>query len=677
MNPNGLGKIGNRSNTKSTQAVAVSERKKIFTAKRLAIAVATFLLVAGTTIGLLSFRNKSEQNASAQENTTQMSKNTTDIISSGGTISAAQVYDYLGMESTNIKLTVEEVYASAGDTVTEGDSLYKLTDASVQKAASTLESELKSAQSALLNQTLSYVEDKNEAYSLYQSELLVGEQALSEYKSGLTSLDNTLQAALDAYQEAQNTINTAPATIAQKQSELSNAEQEASSGTEQLTSLQQTQENSKAAYEAAAKTYNTQVNDYNAAAGVVRYLGAYIGADVSDVALADLVSVSVSSATSSSAPSSTNDSSQPPSNNGSGMLEGNFDFSGSTRMMVSGVSRTQDAPDENAASMPQPSQGQTAENDSISALYQNARQEYDAKKQSLSQAMQAYKSAENSYKSTSEAVINCQNAVKSSSSSVSSLEKEISTLQSSLTKANSEVTSLKSKYTSLKNSYEADKLTLQNTYDTSVASGMNAEYHYQLTLSTIEDEFTAAQDAVTTAEENQKIFNEAIADGIIKAQQSGTLASVTYETNNVMKVSSATVSYVDNTSFWATVELDQYDVTEIAIGDEVIIYASDSGMVNATVKSISAGENTSLANVKFNVTVAVDDTSKLYSGESVNVYFNAMSLDTSAFRDAEASEDKTQSEDGNNSGAPEEFNFDDFSGFGGEGFSGKPPQMES
>ena len=82
-----------------------------------------------------------------------------------------------------------------------------------------------------------------------------------------------------------------------------------------------------------------------------------------------------------------------------------------------------------------------------------------------------------------------------------------------------------------------------------------------------------------------------------------------------------------------TVELDQYDVTEIAIGDSVIIYSSETGMTNGKITAIAAGESTSLADVRFNVTVTADANSGLYYGQSVNVYFNAGDLNSGDFKD--------------------------------------------
>jgi len=63
-------------------------------------------------------------------------------------------------------------------------------------------------------------------------------------------------------------------------------------------------------------------------------------------------------------------------------------------------------------------------------------------------------------------------------------------------------------------------------------------------------------------------------------------------------------------------------VTEISIGDTVVIYSSETGVSNGKITAIAAGESTSLVDVKFNVTVTADKNANVYSGQSVNVYFN-------------------------------------------------------
>lgn len=65
----------------------------------------------------------------------------------------------------------------------------------------------------------------------------------------------------------------------------------------------------------------------------------------------------------------------------------------------------------------------------------------------------------------------------------------------------------------------------------------------------------------------------------------------------------------------------------------VVIYSSETGISNGKITAISAGESTSLADVRFNVTVTANENSNLYNGQSVNVCFNYGDMRSSDFTD--------------------------------------------
>lgn len=621
----------------------VSDNKRANIRKKILAAAVLLIIAGGTTVGIIfsqQKKSKSEKtannfgiNASAMENG--------GAISAGGTITSAQLYDYIGLESTSVRLQIEEVYVESGNSVTAGTQLYKLTDETVTKARTTLEKELKSAENALLNQKLSYEESKNSAYTLYQSELSLGDTAESDYNEGIAKLDSELQAALDEYNEAQSAVNNAPDEINSKKSEMEKLNSEISKLESELSSLEKTAESKKTAYEKAVEKYNAIVAEYNSIAGTVKYIGNYIGMDVSDVKL-------VEGGASEIPQQGTNDSSIPSGDNMPENGTGNNQFSPS--LPTGRVKASNEAAADSSENVLMP-------------LYESARSEYEAKKNALEEAEKSYKNTKNEYETANNNVSKSKNSISEYKSNVNSLKSEISQLESSYSNAKSKLSSLKAEYNSLQLSYETDKLALKNTYDTAMASYENAEYHYDLTMTTIENELEAAEEAVAVCEENLRVFEETLADGIIEAQQDGVIYSLSYEAEDIVSISSPLVNYVDDTSFGTTVELDQYDVTEIAVGDSVIIYSSESGMINGRITSISAGESTSLANVMFNVTVVAEgENVNLYSGQSVNVYFNAMSMDTSKFNDAE-----------NDSESGESGGFGGFGGFGDSG--GERPDM--
>ena len=627
----------------------IVSRIKNTTKKQRIIAIAAVVIVAGGTsavIGVSKHKNNTEERNDKNAFSLDVSAlEASDTISSGGTISSAQLYDYLNLESTAVQLKVEEVYVESGDSITAGTQIYKLTEDSVAKAKITLDKELKSAQSKFLNQQLSYEETKNDAYSLYQSELLLGETAENEYNTGISQLDSELQASLDEYNKALDIVNNVPNQISEKKSETSRLNTEIADYEAALTTLQSDAQSRQTIYSQSADSYNVAVSEYNSIAGTVRYIGNYLGFDVSDIQLAQ---------GSADYKEQENVGGNMPSNEEKPGFSGNMggmDFSPLSAMKTAEYTE------------PEETRMKSDAEDVMNNLYKNARAEYETQKALLSDAKAIYLTAKNEYENAKSAVSECSSNISSRKSLVSTLKSEISKLENNYSEAKSNLSTLKAEYNSLKLSYETDKLDLKKTYDTAISSFENAQYHYEITMSTVEEELAAAEEAVKVCEENLTVFEESLADGIIDAQQNGVVYSVTYEAEDTISVSSALIYYVDDTSLGTTVELDQYDVTKVSIGDSVIIYSSETGVTNGKITSISAGEATTLASVKFNVTVIAEGESvNLYSGQSVNVYFNAASMDTSRFSDAENSSEK-----GEDSG---------MGGFSG-GFGGGMPDMES
>ena len=87
--------------------------------------------------------------------------------------------------------------------------------------------------------------------------------------------------------------------------------------------------------------------------------------------------------------------------------------------------------------------------------------------------------------------------------------------------------------------------------------------------------------------------------------------------------------------------MDQNDATKINIGDDAAIYSSETGIVTGKITAISAGTSTSLADVRFNVTVTADEGASLYVGQSVNVYFNYGDMKIGEFSDFTGGKDST------------------------------------
>ena len=636
-------------------------------------AVAAFLILAGGTAGAFALRsNAGEQTESSQEGGSVRAAAANDgTISAGGTIASAQRSDDLGLVNTSVRLTVEAVLAEAGDTVKAGTALYQITEDSLTKAEKTLRSELQSAESDLLKQKMTYQEDKNEAALLYESEQALGSSAQQEYETALAELDSALQAAYDAYAEADNTVSTLPAEITAKEKELKTKQNTAETRKKEQESAQKSLSSAEQDYRAAAERYNSLTAEYNAAAGAVLYLGKALGKDVSGVSLVQNVEAETQTQSSTESAERTAPESGG-KQNFSGGTERPAEFSGMNLPAdgegFSGGIQRRPQPDAGAADgMTAPEQ---READSSAALYESAKQEYEAQKKLLTEAETAYKKAETKYNSCTEALRKAESAVREAESGVSALEQEISALNSTLSKASSSLSKLRAEYNSLKASYDSDQLELKHTLDTDTASGNHAQYHYEITCATIEDALAEKQEAYDTAEENLRIFVEKLADGCICAEQDGTVYSLSCQEGRSVNLNTPFVYYVDETSYYTTVELDQNDVTQVSIGDSVLIYSSETGIANGKVTAIAAGTSTSLADVRFNVTVTADENASLYSGESVNVYFNTGNLKQSDFRDFSGGDGSSERTKPSSDGERPDFSggMPDFGGNMPEGF---------
>ena len=414
------------------------------------------------------------------------------------------------------------------------------------------------------------------------------------------------------------------------------------------------------------------VTQYNSAASVVIYLGNALGKDTSGIKLAQSVSVDVQGGGQGGSVPSQTPSQQGGTKPSGEMPSGDMlSFSASRDSADSITTSTDGAPGEmpsgtQSGQKPTETQPVTQSSD-VQTLYDNAYKEYTMQQKALSQANGKLSTAKTKYESLSKTVSQTASKLSEAQSGVSTLKKEISELESTLSKAKSNLNKLRSEYTKLSNSYESDKLELKNKMDTDNAASENAKFNYDITLSTIESELEEKQTAYDTAAENLSIFEKSLSGGYICAKQAGTVYSLSYTQGKNADVSKAYVTYVDKSEMKTTVELDQYEVTEISIGDTVVIYSSETGVSNGKITAIAAGESTSLVDVKFNVTVTADESANVYSGQSVNVYFNYTS--TSGMTDFSGGDDSQKGSRSQSGERP------DFSGQMPEGFD--PSNMPS
>ncbi|SFC89169.1 hypothetical protein [Ruminococcus albus] len=644
-------------------------RNEILKGKRLTAGICAVLLIAGSSVGLMttfSAKNSYTQEDKSQTEVTSPKKD--DTISAGGTVSSSQLEATLGIKNSSAKLTVEEVLVSSGESVSEGTELYKLTDESIEKAKKTLQSELSSASNTLLDKKTSYNVEQNKAKALLESETLLGETAEQEFNDSVSSLDSALQEAYDEYTKASSTVANTPSQISQYQAQINSLQAEIDDLQYEKDNIQNEYNSAKSAYDSASKSYDNARSDYKSAEGVVGYFEKALGINDENSKLSPMEEYVKTDIPADSHGSGEN---MPDGEMPSGdMPEGGFSggrFSGGMIMSSRSYDSQAPATEETEKQKQEPEKQEVAIDpeeyasakvtEALKELYDQACEEYEQKRSDCEKAEGTLKETESTYSDISRQLSEYSSAIEERQSSIKTIEKEISLLESSLSQAKSNITKLRSEYNSLSLSYESDKLELQNSYDTNSASGENAEYHYEITCSTLEDELEEAQTAYDTAKENLSIFETELADGYINADRDGIIYSAEWQEGRSAGLTSAYVYYIDETSYVTTVELDQNDVTKITIGDSVMIYSSETGIANGKITAISEGTVNSLADVRFNVTVSADEGASLYSGESVNVYFNSGNISMNELSDFKDSSEGESGEDRGSRGFP---------GFGGD-----------
>lgn len=197
---------------------------------------------------------------------------------------------------------------------------------------------------------------------------------------------------------------------------------------------------------------------------------------------------------------------------------------------------------------------------------------------------------------------------------------------------NTEITELTDSLDDLKSDYEqaerdatTQKAELQNEYDTAVVEGKYAGSTYESTVSELESAVESAQDTLDTLKEEQTALL-ALENGVVTADEDGTIAAVPYEAEDTLQSGTAFALYCDTQTIMISVEVPQENIAQVGVGDEVsvMIAGNRDGAVTGTVSSIASSATTggSVSNVTYAVIISIDNSDgRLGSGSSATVTF--------------------------------------------------------
>lgn len=255
----------------------------------------------------------------------------------------------------------------------------------------------------------------------------------------------------------------------------------------------------------------------------------------------------------------------------------------------------------------------------------------------LSQSQIAADSAQSTLEKANQAL---ENAAKEYNTKVDTANQKIAELTESLEK-------LQAAYEEAEREAVTSEAAIQKAYEEAVLAGKYADTTYEATLSALQSAVDTAQETLDELLEEQEALL-ALEDGDICADRSGTIASVTYEAEDVLYDNVALVSYYNTDTLYISVEVAQENIAKLTVGDEVDVMITGSrGTVTGEISSIASGKTSggSISNVTYAVMISVDNTEgRLSSGSSATVTFDYGEETEAAETETQGTEAKKKTE---------------------------------
>ena len=181
----------------------------------------------------------------------------------------------------------------------------------------------------------------------------------------------------------------------------------------------------------------------------------------------------------------------------------------------------------------------------------------------------------------------------------------------------------KVQYEELQRKKKIFELEIQHTYDSAVIAGKLAELTYQQEIADWEETLAEAKQNKADLE-TQKALLEAMTDGVISAGRDGTVASISYEAEDLLDSSIPIVSYYDTDTVSITLEVPQEEIASLSVGDTAEVTLAGAGRLEGTLteKSVEPEDGTSRTTVNYTATVSLDNSDgRLSDGLSATVTF--------------------------------------------------------
>ncbi len=248
----------------------------------------------------------------------------------------------------------------------------------------------------------------------------------------------------------------------------------------------------------------------------------------------------------------------------------------------------------------------------------------------LEEAQTTYTSAKNQFEETD---VHNATAYASNYSEYKTAEQQLELIQGQIDELNKgieenqkSIAEKQKKMGQVQSSLEVEELTNESAYESAVLGGELAEDIYNYTVDSLEDSVTVAKTEQEEAENNLEEFKSFVGeDGIIYADGSGLVTSVSYEAGDDLITTGAMISYVKEGAYTVTIDVSEEDISAITVGDtvDIVMSAYPDATYEGTIVSITTTAASDYAStISYPVTIRIEgDTSLLYGGMTAEVTF--------------------------------------------------------
>lgn len=198
-------------------------------------------------------------------------------------------------------------------------------------------------------------------------------------------------------------------------------------------------------------------------------------------------------------------------------------------------------------------------------------------------------------------------------------EKAKAQAKAGLKKAESNLTDLEAQLVSAQTEYETSLISSKADYEVALAESENAELVYETTKQSLEETLEGLKDDKEEAEENQRSFLEALADGYFYTEKAGTVVISAVSADSYLSGDTLVIAYSNPETVTITAQVDQADIAGIEIGEEAYVMISGYGNYEGNVTMLNP---VTQADSRTSVTVTLSgDVSDLTSNLTAYVYF--------------------------------------------------------